>query len=125
MSRNFRLRDSDRAANDLKAGRSHAILEVARPSLNDHLAWFQPRPLSLAFKVGAEVWLLSRNRTLFNENYPILFDERSAWAKHAHGAYPLRTNCPETDPVKLWRWYIQLQGSTICAVWSRGARLPS
>ena len=35
--------------------------------------------------------------------------ERSAWVKHAHGAYLLRTNCPETDPVKLWRWYIQLQ----------------
>ena len=25
------------------------------------------------------------------------------------GAYLLRTNCTETDPVKLWRWYIQLQ----------------
>jgi transposase len=24
------------------------------------------------------------------------------------GAYLLRTNCTETDPVKLWRWYIQL-----------------
>jgi len=35
--------------------------------------------------------------------------ESSAWVKHAHGAYLLRTNCPETDPVKLWRWYIQLQ----------------
>ena len=35
--------------------------------------------------------------------------ERSAWAEHAHGAYLLRTNCTETDPVKLWRWYIQLQ----------------
>ena len=36
-------------------------------------------------------------------------DERSTWAEHAHGAYLLRTNCTETDPVKLWRWYIQLQ----------------
>jgi transposase len=25
-----------------------------------------------------------------------------------HGAYLLRTNCTETDPAKLWRWYIQL-----------------
>jgi transposase len=25
-----------------------------------------------------------------------------------HGAYVLRTNCTETDPAKLWRWYIQL-----------------
>lgn len=24
------------------------------------------------------------------------------------GAYLLRTNCPETDPALLWRWYIQL-----------------
>jgi transposase len=25
-----------------------------------------------------------------------------------HGAYLLRTNCTETDPAKLWRWYVQL-----------------
>ena len=35
--------------------------------------------------------------------------ERSTWAGHAHGACLLRTNCTETDPAKLWRWYIQLQ----------------
>lgn len=35
--------------------------------------------------------------------------ERSAWAEHAHGAYLLRTNCPEKDPAKLWRWYMQLR----------------
>jgi len=34
--------------------------------------------------------------------------ERTAWAEQAHGAYLLRTNCPEQDPVKLWRWYMQL-----------------
>jgi transposase len=34
--------------------------------------------------------------------------ERSAWAEHAHGAYLLRTNCPEKDPAQLWRWYMQL-----------------
>jgi len=34
--------------------------------------------------------------------------ERAAWAAHAHGAYLLRTNCPEKDPAKLWRWYMQL-----------------
>jgi len=34
--------------------------------------------------------------------------ERSAWAEHAHGAYLLRTNCPEKDPAKLWGWYMQL-----------------
>ena len=30
------------------------------------------------------------------------------WARHSHGAYLLRTNCTETDPVQLWRWYVQL-----------------
>jgi len=34
--------------------------------------------------------------------------ERCAWAAHAHGAYLLRTNCPEKDPAQLWRWYMQL-----------------
>jgi hypothetical protein len=31
--------------------------------------------------------------------------QRLYWQK---GAYLLRTNCEETDPVKPWRWYIQL-----------------
>jgi transposase len=26
----------------------------------------------------------------------------------AKGAYLLRTNCTETDPAKLWLWYMQL-----------------
>jgi len=34
--------------------------------------------------------------------------QRTAWARHAHGAYLLRTNCPEQDPAKLWHWYMQL-----------------
>jgi hypothetical protein len=34
--------------------------------------------------------------------------ERRAWAELAHGAYLLRTNCPEKDPANLWRWYMQL-----------------
>ena len=34
--------------------------------------------------------------------------DRAAWAAQAHGAYLLRTNCPEKDPAKLWRWYMQL-----------------
>ncbi len=34
--------------------------------------------------------------------------ERPAWAEQAHGAYLLRTNCPEQDPAKLWRWSMQL-----------------
>jgi transposase len=35
--------------------------------------------------------------------------ERADWARHAHGAYLLRTNCTERDPAQLWHWYIQLQ----------------
>jgi len=34
--------------------------------------------------------------------------DRTAWAELAQGAYLLRTNCTEKDPVKLWRWYMQL-----------------
>jgi transposase len=30
------------------------------------------------------------------------------WAQATQGAYLLRTNCQEEDPVKLWRWYIHL-----------------
>lgn len=29
-------------------------------------------------------------------------------AERTHGAYLLRTNCQETDPAQLWRWYTQL-----------------
>ena len=32
----------------------------------------------------------------------------SSWAERSAGAYLLRTNCTETDPAKIWRWYIQL-----------------
>jgi len=34
--------------------------------------------------------------------------ERLEWARHAHGAYLLRTNHAADDPAALWRWYIQL-----------------
>ena len=34
--------------------------------------------------------------------------ERSQWAKRAHGAYLLRTNCRETDATRFWQWYMQL-----------------
>jgi len=35
--------------------------------------------------------------------------DRSQWARQAHGAYLLRTNCAEQDPAKIWEWYLQLQ----------------
>ena len=35
--------------------------------------------------------------------------DRHQWARRAHGAYLLRTNCAEKDPAKLWAWYLQLQ----------------
>lgn len=34
--------------------------------------------------------------------------DRVTWAQQAHGAYLLRTNCPEKDPAQLWKWYMQL-----------------
>lgn len=34
--------------------------------------------------------------------------QKGQQAEQRHGAYLLRTNCTETDPAKLWRWYIQL-----------------
>jgi len=37
--------------------------------------------------------------------------ERSGWAQHAHGAYLLRTNCPEREPARVWKWYLQLQAA--------------
>jgi transposase len=36
-------------------------------------------------------------------------EERLDWALMAHGAYLLRTNCPQSDPCAFWQWYIQLQ----------------
>jgi transposase len=36
-------------------------------------------------------------------------EQRIDWAAHAHGAYLLRTNCPERDPKQFWKWYMQLQ----------------
>jgi hypothetical protein len=30
------------------------------------------------------------------------------WAELSDGCYLLRTNLPETDPARLWKWYIQL-----------------
>jgi transposase len=35
--------------------------------------------------------------------------DRSQWARQAHGAYLLRTNCAEKDAAKVWHWYLQLQ----------------
>jgi transposase len=35
-------------------------------------------------------------------------ESKRDWAQAAHGAYLLRTNCTETDPVQLWKWYMQL-----------------
>ena len=36
-------------------------------------------------------------------------EARLDWALMAHGAYLLRTNCPQSDPCAFWQWYIQLQ----------------
>jgi len=34
--------------------------------------------------------------------------EKGTKSDLAKGAYLLRTNCMESDPAKLWRWYMQL-----------------
>ncbi len=38
----------------------------------------------------------------------VIEKQQSQWARLSHGAYLLRTNCTETDPARLWRWYVQL-----------------
>jgi transposase len=35
-------------------------------------------------------------------------NQKLEWARHAHGAYLLRTNHAAADPAELWRWYVQL-----------------
>ena len=35
-------------------------------------------------------------------------EAQSTWAELSHGAYLLRTNCSETDPVLVWKRYVQL-----------------
>jgi len=35
--------------------------------------------------------------------------DRSQWARQAQGVYLLRTNGLESDPAKLWHWYLQLE----------------
>jgi len=35
--------------------------------------------------------------------------DRNQWVRRAQGAYLLRTNCTESDPAKVWNWYLQLQ----------------
>jgi len=35
--------------------------------------------------------------------------DRKQWAAQAQGAYLLRTDCTESDPAKLWEWYLHLQ----------------
>jgi len=51
---------------------------------------------------------LNEQRQACALNVACLMD-RSQWARQAHGAYLLRTNCAEQDPAKLWEWYLQLQ----------------
>lgn len=45
------------------------------------------------------------------------FEEKPGRFEHAalaHGVYLLRTNHPETDPQRLWKWYIQLTQAESC-----------
>jgi transposase len=105
-----------------------AMIELVRKRLRAQLdkthAWLQKRPARDAGQIERRIgrWLgrfpaaerllsvvVERNAEGHATGLKTTeHAERSAWAKHAHGAYLLRTNCTEKDPAKLWRWYMQL-----------------
>jgi len=105
-----------------------AMIELARQRLRAQLdkthAWLQRRPAKDPGPVERRIgrWLgrfpaAERLLEVTVERNPagcacglkiVERAERAAWAEQAHGAYLLRTNCPEQDPAKLWRWYMQL-----------------
>ena len=74
---------------------------------------------ALAFKAGAEVRLLSRNRTLFNDNYPVLIDAlKSLKAKSFIRRMILRRDSkPAPDAV------VCVRGRTALSVNGRRSRL--
>jgi transposase len=56
--------------------------------------------------IKAELVLDGKGRAIaLDLSCPVREGEHPTLAK---GAYLLRTNCTETDPAKLWRWYMQL-----------------
>ena len=56
--------------------------------------------------IKAELVLDGKGRAIaLDLSCPVRDGEHPTLAK---GAYLLRTNCTETDPAKLWRWYMQL-----------------
>lgn len=105
-----------------------AMLELARRRLRDHLdrthASLQKNPVRDFGRIERRIgrWLgrfpsaerlvcveVERNAEGWAAGLKITEQaERRTWAELAAGAYVLRTNCPEQDPVKLWRWYMQL-----------------
>jgi hypothetical protein len=91
-----------------------AMIELARQRLRARLdkthASLQKRPAQEPGKIERRIgrWLgrfPAAERLL---EASVERAERKAWAEHAHGAYLLRTNCPERDPAQLWRWYMRL-----------------
>ena len=48
--------------------------------------------------------------------------EKLEWARHAHGAYLLRTNNPAAEPAELWQWNVQLTQAE-AAFWVRKSAL--
>ena len=78
-----------------------------------NVCWLSSRQLdrSLAKRPRSEAGAVARRIGRWLGRYPAA--ERllgqAAGLEIVDGAYLLRTNCTETDPVKLWCWYIQLQ----------------
>src|SRR5215469_3244677 len=55
---------------------------------------------ALAFKAGSEVRLLSRNRTLFNDNYPRLVDSIKVLKAKSFALDAARRFCAQLFPTK-------------------------
>lgn len=108
--------------------KEEAMIELARQRLRAQLdklhASLQRRPVRDAEKVGRRIGRWLGRFPAAERLIEVVVErdgqqracalkitqraERTQWAAHAQGAYLLRTNCTEKDPVQLWRWYMQL-----------------
>lgn len=111
-----------------RAEKERAILARQSENLAAELAkihaWLQRTPQSDREKVGRRIGrvlgkypaaarILEARVQYDNDGraYALLFSSDMSAGQKAHirrGVYLLRTNCEETDPALIWRWYIQL-----------------
>jgi transposase len=114
-----------------RAEKERAMLERQRQKLQEELQKMAVRLRRRPLEKSKDIEMLQRRIGRWQGKYPaaakileihVVRDEQgravdlqleerqepSQWAQAAHGAYLLRTNCTEEDPVLLWRWYIQL-----------------